>query len=83
MPYENKTMPQDADHSPTLRCAKCRTPIALRDSNPSFPFCSSRCKQLDLSVWLSEGYRLTIAQEPEGDEPSPQAWLPEGREDVD
>ncbi len=75
MPHENKTMPQDAPDTQTLRCAKCRTPIATRDSNPSFPFCSSRCKQLDLSVWLSEGYRLSISEEPEGDEPSPKAWL--------
>jgi len=32
---------------------------------PEFPFCSSRCKLVDLGRWLGEAYR--IAPEAEGD----------------
>ena len=26
---------------------------------PSFPFCSTRCKQIDLGKWLTGEYRIT------------------------
>ena len=35
---------------------------------PHFPFCSPRCKTIDLGRWLGETYRIP-ADEPE-DEPS-------------
>jgi uncharacterized protein len=31
---------------------------------PRFPFCSERCRTIDLGRWLSESYRLP-AEEPE------------------
>ncbi|MBW8042352.1 MAG: DNA gyrase inhibitor YacG [Planctomycetes bacterium] len=29
-----------------------------------FPFCSRRCKLVDLGVWLDAGYKLSQSQEP-------------------
>ncbi len=29
-----------------------------RARNPAFPFCSPRCKQVDLGKWLGEEYRV-------------------------
>jgi hypothetical protein len=34
-----------------------RTP-APRAENPAFPFCSDRCRLLDLGKWLGEEYRV-------------------------
>jgi len=43
-------------------CATCRKPVASRATNASFPFCSPRCRQIDLGKWLNEEHR--IAGEP-------------------
>ena len=29
-----------------------------RQGNPSFPFCSERCKLIDLGKWLNEEHRI-------------------------
>ncbi|MBU5613721.1 DNA gyrase inhibitor YacG [Geomonas azotofigens] len=41
----------------TVKCPHCRkeTPLA---GNPFRPFCSERCKMIDLGTWASEGYRI-------------------------
>ena len=38
----------------SLRCPNCRT-LVLRD-NEDFPFCSDRCRLIDLGKWASGGY---------------------------
>jgi len=43
-----------------LRCPTCRREIS--DPNPEArhrPFCSSRCKSIDLGRWLDEEYRIS------------------------
>jgi len=39
-------------------CPICHKEAASRERNPSAPFCSPRCKQLDLGKWLTEEYRI-------------------------
>ncbi|MBA2379336.1 MAG: DNA gyrase inhibitor YacG [Blastocatellia bacterium] len=41
----------------TVRCPYC-SKAAEWDGNEYRPFCSERCKLLDLGVWIDEGYRL-------------------------
>jgi len=41
----------------SLRCPTCRT-IVLR-SDEHFPFCSDRCRLIDLGKWASGGYRVS------------------------
>jgi len=43
---------------PGPRCPICRRPAAPRSENPAFPFCSPRCKLVDLGKWLGEEYRV-------------------------
>jgi hypothetical protein len=31
-----------------------------REDNAAFPFCSTRCKQVDLGHWLDEKYRMPV-----------------------
>ena len=52
-------------------CPICRT-IAKHEGNPYRPFCSERCKLIDLESWMSERYRVPVEEEfPEGEESSP------------
>lgn len=63
------------------RCPVCHRSTALRAENPLFPFCSDRCRLVDLGKWLGEGYRIP-AQPEEGDEPgAAEAEGPEPSED--
>ncbi|MBL8892602.1 MAG: DNA gyrase inhibitor YacG [Planctomycetaceae bacterium] len=42
---------------PPARCSYCGEPIwAIEPS--LMPFCSQRCKEIDLSKWLTESYGL-------------------------
>jgi endogenous inhibitor of DNA gyrase (YacG/DUF329 family) len=40
-----------------LRCPTCRT-LVLEKSN-DFPFCSDRCRRIDLGKWASGDYRIS------------------------
>ncbi|MDP9035048.1 MAG: DNA gyrase inhibitor YacG [Myxococcota bacterium] len=53
-----------------LACPICRRPAALRAENTAFPFCSIRCKQIDLGAWLDEKYRVPTAESPDDDSSS-------------
>jgi len=39
-----------------IRCANCDRETTLDASNPWRPFCSERCKLLDLASWLDGEY---------------------------
>ena len=41
----------------SLRCPTCSR-IVLRDE-PDFPFCSERCRLIDLGKWASGGYVIS------------------------
>jgi len=45
-------------------CPTCGKPAVYAPSNPARPFCSERCRTLDLGGWASEAYRIP-AQPPE------------------
>lgn len=40
-----------------LKCPTCRQTTAWQD-NPHRPFCSNRCRMLDLGCWADEEYRV-------------------------
>jgi hypothetical protein len=39
-------------------CAICGKPVPPRPDNRAFPFCSERCRLVDLAKWLGEAYRI-------------------------
>lgn len=39
-------------------CPTCKRPAGSREDNRAFPFCSVRCRQVDLGRWLGEGYAI-------------------------
>ncbi len=47
-------------------CPICSKGVAPRTENPQHPFCSTRCKAVDLGRWLSEAYSVPGEPAPEG-----------------
>lgn len=41
-----------------VSCPQCGKEMAWDSSNPWRPFCSERCKLIDLGQWASESYRI-------------------------
>lgn len=39
-------------------CPVCKKPAEPPSRNPSFPFCSDRCRYVDLGRWFGEEYRV-------------------------
>ena len=48
-----------------ILCPTCGKPFES-EASPAMPFCSERCRLIDLGRWLSEENRLPV--EPEDDE---------------
>jgi len=40
-----------------LRCPICKKPVTSTD--PDFPFCSERCRTIDLGKWASGDYKIS------------------------
>jgi hypothetical protein len=41
-----------------VRCPACGGDSVYAPSNPYRPFCSERCKSIDLGAWASEQFRV-------------------------
>ena len=40
-----------------LKCPICKKPV--KSATPDFPFCSDRCRKIDLGKWASGAYVIT------------------------
>ena len=47
-----------------VRCPTCKREIAWSDEFPYRPFCSDRCRLIDLGAWLSKKHAIPD-QEPD------------------
>lgn len=50
-----------------MRCPVCGKEFDLATS-PAKPFCSARCRSIDLGRWLDESYGMPAIPDPEADE---------------
>jgi endogenous inhibitor of DNA gyrase (YacG/DUF329 family) len=50
----NADQTSEAPNDPQHACPVCERDVEPREDNPSFPFCSKRCKQVDLGRWFNE-----------------------------
>ncbi|MCB1887786.1 MAG: DNA gyrase inhibitor YacG [Rhodocyclaceae bacterium] len=66
--------PEDKDDAPrrTVKCPQCGQAAIWAPENRWRPFCSERCRQIDLGAWASDQYRVA------GSEPAPDGD-PEGQ----
>jgi endogenous inhibitor of DNA gyrase (YacG/DUF329 family) len=67
----NPSPPKQRRH----RCPTCHRSFSLSGSATSaaskvFPFCSERCKLVDLGAWLDEGYRIPARPDDGSDDAS-------------
>ena len=51
-----------------VACPQCGAPVAWTPASRWRPFCSERCKTIDLGAWASEAYRVAVVESPK-DEP--------------
>jgi len=51
----------------TVDCPACGRAAEFSPANPWRPFCSERCKKIDLGAWASEQYRIG-GQQSDGDD---------------
>lgn len=45
---------------PKIKCVHCGKEFEYKDikEKPSFPFCSKKCKMIDLGIWFNEGHSI-------------------------
>lgn len=48
--------------SPTVPCPICGKPALFSPENRFRPFCSERCRLIDLGQWATESYRIPQAE---------------------
>lgn len=46
------------DSKQAIACPICKNAVALNPRPKTFPFCSSRCKAVDLGRWFDGNYAL-------------------------
>ena len=64
------------------RCPICKAPTEMAYR----PFCSARCRDVDLARWLGGGYAIPggdVAGDEDGDEAAAQRTRREARDDED
>ena len=48
-----------------VACPQCGAAAPWDPANPYRPFCSERCKMIDLGAWATESYRIPVAEDEE------------------
>ena len=48
-----------------VNCPQCGAPVVWDSAHPWRPFCSERCKMIDLGAWATESYRVPVEEDEE------------------
>ena len=56
-----------------VTCPNCAAEVEWLAANPYRPFCSERCKLIDLGAWADEQYRVPVKDEPDPGSTPPAA----------
>jgi len=65
--------------SRTVACPTCGKNAPWTAGNKWRPFCSERCKLIDLGAWASESYRVPVVEE--NDQPGESSAPESGKRD--
>lgn len=60
-----------------VACPHCGASVPWTAASPWRPFCSERCRLIDLGAWFDEGHRIPAAPDEDPDAApleSPEAW---------
>jgi endogenous inhibitor of DNA gyrase (YacG/DUF329 family) len=61
----------DAPKPRIVRCPQCGGDSVYAPANKWRPFCSERCRQIDLGAWASESFRVPATPPQDPDELDP------------
>ena len=53
-----------------VACPQCGVSIEWNPENRFRPFCSERCKMIDLGAWATERYRVPVTETDDSEIPS-------------
>jgi len=56
-----------------VTCPQCGRNVGWDTANRYRPFCSERCKLIDLGAWASENYRIPVQDSQDDFEPAPES----------
>jgi len=56
---------------PVVACPRCGAPASFSTENKWRPFCSERCKMIDLGCWASEAYRVPESEPAPSEDDAP------------
>ena len=59
--------------APLVHCPQCGKSSVYSKTNPHRPFCSERCKLIDLGAWANENYRVPSPEVPDPSDEQPGA----------
>jgi uncharacterized protein len=51
-----------------VKCPTCRRPVEWSEASAYRPFCSDRCRLIDLGAWLTEQHKIPDESAPEAEE---------------
>ncbi len=63
--------PTDEAPARHVPCPTCRRPALFAPENKWRPFCSERCRGVDLGAWANENYRVEVQPVREDDDTLP------------
>jgi len=52
------------DNFKLVACPTCAKPVQWHPENTFRPFCSERCKLIDLGAWANESYKVPVDSDP-------------------
>lgn len=53
-------MTRQSTASKTIKCPQCGKPAQWSPDNANRPFCSERCRLIDLGAWANEDYQIPV-----------------------
>lgn len=56
-----------------VNCPQCGKPVVWDPANRFRPFCSERCRVIDLGAWATESYRIPVQENKDDPEQAPDA----------
>ncbi|MCC6535095.1 MAG: DNA gyrase inhibitor YacG [Burkholderiales bacterium] len=60
-----------------VNCPRCATPVPWVAASRYRPFCSERCRLIDLGDWAAERYRVADDSGPEEERDAPDTRRPD------
>lgn len=61
---------------PMGRCPQCSKPSLIAPANPWRPFCSERCKLIDLGDWMNGRFVIPVEPSADSDDYEPEELPP-------